>query len=206
MSVKFLDNWTRGEKKSLQGQTVGLRNTLLEDDPTWMRDDSKIPMLGMCFILVIQFCFGAAVMWGYMHHKYKDWTPPKATACFQCHQRDMMSKYFKRNGSKSPEVMADAVLKTRSPRLLAAIAKIESSGNHNVRNTGYKRRHSGAFQVSAKDWGRVSHDPAEQALQAERILEELTTTMSIKKALATYGGDSTDKYGRKVLAEMRRVP
>ena len=133
---------------------------------------------------------------------------PVQRPCQACHTRVMvMANYFKKAGSKSsPEEMANAVLKTKSPRLLASIAKIESGGNPRLRNTGYKKRHHGAFQVNPKHWGKVPKDAAGQALQAERILTELTETMPIKKALSRYGGDTTDKYQRKVLAELVKVP
>lgn len=127
--------------------------------------------------------------------------------CSSCHNRQMvMTQYFKRNGSKTPEEMANAVLRTRNPKLLAAVAVVETGGTSTLRSTGYKNRHHGAFQVNPKHWGEVPKDAVGQALQAERILEELTDTMPIKKALSLYGGDSTSKYQRKVLAELVRVP
>ena len=127
--------------------------------------------------------------------------------CAACHNRQTtLTEYFRKAGSRSPEDMADAVLNTRSPRLLAAVAVVESGGNPTVRNAGYKRRHDGAFQVNPRLHGRVSTDPIKQALQAESILCELAETMPIKKALSVYGGDSTSKYQRRVLAELTRVP
>jgi hypothetical protein len=127
--------------------------------------------------------------------------------CQQCHSRKQaMTEYFRKNGSRSPEQMAEAVLNTKSPRLLAAIAKVETGGNPHIRNTGYKKRHSGAFQVNPKYWGNVPYNPAEQALQSERILAELTNDYPLRKALSVYGGDSTDRYQRTVLAELQRVP
>ena len=97
------------------------------------------------------------------------------------------SLYFMKIGSKTPQQMAEAVLHTRSPRLLAAMAKVESNGNPHIRNTGYKKRHSGAWQVNPKYWGKVSHDPIEQAKQTERILEDLVKNSNIRSALANYG-------------------
>lgn len=127
--------------------------------------------------------------------------------CVKCHDGvAKMKAYFEKAGSKHPEEMAHAVLKTKNPRLLAAVAKVESGGNHKIVKSGYRHRHSGAFQVNPKEWGRVPKDAVGQALQAERILEDLQETMPLKKALAMYGGDSTGKYSRKILAELTRVP
>jgi hypothetical protein len=117
-----------------------------------------------------------------------------------------MTEYFKKAGSPVPEKMAAAVMATKSPRLMAAVATVESGGNPALRNTGYKRRHHGAWQVNPKYWGKVPRDAAGQAKQSERILAELTEDMPIKTALSRYGGDSTDKYARTVLAELTRVP
>lgn len=128
-------------------------------------------------------------------------------SCADCHNhRVALTKYFRDNGSRSPEAMANAVLKTKSPRLMSAIAKVESNGNPQVRNTGYKKRHHGAFQVNPKHWGAVPTTATAQALQAEAIIKELTTDYGIKKALSVYGGDSTSKYQRKILAELVNVP
>lgn len=133
---------------------------------------------------------------------------PLSCSTSKCHSRQaQMVNYFRINGSKSPEDMAYAVLQSkRNSRLLASIAVVESGGNPDKRNTGYKRRHDGSFQVNPRHWGTVPADAAGQALQAERIITELTTDYGVKKALSQYGGDSTDKYQRRVLAELIRVP
>ena len=135
------------------------------------------------------------------------YTPISRTVdCRACHVKVAMTTYFKKIGSKTPEEMAVAVLKTKSPRLLAAMAKVETNGNPRIRRSGYKKRHHGAFQVNPHDWGTVPKDAVGQALQAERIMTELTETMPIKKALSQYGGDSTDRYQNKILAELVNVP
>jgi hypothetical protein len=133
--------------------------------------------------------------------------------CQKCHsrelqKRDKLANYFRKNGSKTPEEMANAVLQTRSPRLMAAMAVRESGGNHNIRKTGWKRQHNGAFQVNPKHWGKVSDDPIAQALQAEAILTELTQeTGGIRKALNAYGGDRTKRvYAANILRELQEVP
>jgi hypothetical protein len=126
----------------------------------------------------------------------------------RCHiSSTKMGLYFKKNGSKNPEEMAVAVSKTKSPRLLAAIAVVETGGNSHIRKGGYKKRHDGAFQVSSKHWGAVPHDAAGQALQAERILTELIVDKkNIKVALNYYGGDTHGKYANSILKELQEVP
>ena len=127
--------------------------------------------------------------------------------CVKCHDGEAkMKAYFEKNGSPKPKEMAHAILRTNSPKLMAAIAVVETGGNSSIKNSGYKKRHDGAFQVNPKHWGKVPKDAVGQALQAERILEDLQETMPLKKALAMYGGDSTGKYSRKILAELTRVP
>jgi hypothetical protein len=119
-----------------------------------------------------------------------------------------MAKYFQKIGSKKPDKMAVAVCATKKPRLMAAMAKIETHGNPDARYTGYKKRHHGAWQVNPRDWGTVSHDALEQALQAEDALDKFTkgSKGNVRVALNKYGGDSTTAYQRKVLAELINVP
>ena len=129
--------------------------------------------------------------------------------CGGCHNRTMaMTRFFEHKGSKSAEEMALAVLQSkRNSRLLAAVASVESGGNPRLRGTGYKKRHHGAYQVNPRYWhGTVPASAAGQTKQAEAILEELTATMPIKKALSMYGGDSTPNYQRKILAVLQEVP
>lgn len=130
--------------------------------------------------------------------------------CRECHKRVAFSRYFESKGNPTPEQMAEAVLSTKSPRLLAAIA---TKGEHNspfwVRKGGYKGRHAGAWQMSKgneKAYGPVPYDAVGQALQAEKLLVDLTNEMPIEKALNQYGGDSTNKYSNRVLAEIINVP
>ena len=138
---------------------------------------------------------------------YNDTKKP-ATAqiqCTQCHNRQQaMTNYFRKSGNPTPEEMAMAVLKTKSPRLLAAVAVAgEKNTHYKERAGGYKRQHAGAWQVNKKYWGKVPVKPVDQALQAESILTELTQTMPIKKALNYYGGDTSGDYSRRVLAELQ---
>lgn len=155
------------------------------------------------FIIVVVYLIGHTIAYKEQHA-----TPMLKSHKTLTDEQWRLSMYFAKNGSPTPEQMAIAVTKTKSPRLLAAIAKIETNGNPHKRNTGYKKRHSGAWQVNPRDWGKVSKDPVEQALQAEFALDTFTKESKgkIKKALNNYGGDSTDKYSAMVLAELERVP
>lgn len=128
--------------------------------------------------------------------------------CTNCHTRQAeMIKYFQRAGSKNPEAMAVAVLKTRSPRLLAAMhVKGEKLSPHTSRAGGYKKKHQGAWQVNPDDWSAVPMTPDGQALQVQDILEELVQKQGIVTALNKYGGDTRGKYARTVLNEVKNVP
>jgi len=117
-----------------------------------------------------------------------------------------MTEFFKRKGSPDPQRMATAVLGTKRPRLMASIAIRESNGNPKAVGDGGKSK--GAFQVQ-KHWGKVSHDPVEQAKQSERILEELLADNNgnLKKALSAYNGEKTKKvYANKILASLTEIP
>lgn len=117
-----------------------------------------------------------------------------------------LTDYFQRKGSPHPERMATAVLETQKPRLLAAIATVESNGKETAKNkrSGAK----GAFQVKEKHWGRVKHDVVEQALQADRILNDLYDEKdgNLRKTLNAYGGDTKGRYAVAVLKELESVP
>jgi len=134
---------------------------------------------------------------------------PQPTApCQQCHnRRAAMRDYFRRAGATAPDRMADAVLATKQPRLLAAVHVAgEKCTPYTVRHGGWHHRHAGAWQVNSRYWGRVPYSPVEQALQSEKILAELTGDLGVKRGLAVYGGDHTGRYADRVLAELREVP
>jgi hypothetical protein len=118
-----------------------------------------------------------------------------------------MSGYFHKIKARSPQDMAVAVLSTKSPKLLAAMSKIETGGDHTVRAAGYKKRHHGAWQVNPKYWGPVSSNPIKQAMQVEKILMDLVNESNgkITVALNKYGGDSSDNYSKKVLSELEAM-
>lgn len=130
-------------------------------------------------------------------------------SCKECHNsKTQLTQYFKDSGNKHPEKMATAVLATNKPKLLAAVAVAgEKNTPYTVRKGGYKKRHAGAWQVNPKYWGPVPKDPIGQALQAERILEDLTgDSKNIRTALSIYGGDSSSRYANRVLKELQEVP
>jgi len=191
-------------KKSLQDQKITLKDSLIDVEfSDYERSGNVITSLSLlCIGMVL-----GMILLALIRSCDKDPQPMEPMGCLQCHNYKMqLTAYFKRNGSKTPEEMAYAVLQTKSPKLLAAMAVVESDGNHAVRNTGYKKRHHGAFQVNPRHWGKVPANPVNQAKQAERILEDLTDKHPIKTALSIYGGDSTDSYQKKILTELTRVP
>ena len=134
--------------------------------------------------------------------------------CHACHSQSnevkKLSGYFKANGSPVPKEMANAVLSTKQPKLLAAVAVVESGGNPSIRRSGYRKAHDGAFQVNPRHWGRVPRDAKGQAQQADRILAELLETKATTvEALNYYGGESNKEgglYAHIVLNELRNVP
>lgn len=130
--------------------------------------------------------------------------------CNECHNRKMaMSRYFEKHGSPTPDEMAEAVLKRKSPKLLARIAVVETNADPTKRKYGYKKRHDGAFGVNRNDWGKVSENPVEQAIQAEMALDDFTKSSKnkIRVALNNYGGDKTkQEYADKILKEFSEVP
>lgn len=122
-----------------------------------------------------------------------------------------LSTYFAQKGSPVPYTMAQAVAATKKPRLMAAIAVVETNANPTKRYTGYKNRHHGAWQVNPNDWGPVSHDALAQALQAEEVLTTFKKESkgNLKVALNKYGGEKnkrTGEYADKVLQELLEVP
>ena len=193
-------------KKCLANQKITLKDTIVDPYIFGKRDDFKLT--GFAGILGLGVILGMLVLSGVKKCEMEPQPAIIKRDCGLCHNRTMsMTLYFERAGSKTPEQLAIAVLATKSPRLLAAIhVKGEKLSPYTSRNTGYKKRHSGAWQVSSKDWGTVSKNPTEQALQAEMILIELTNKRPIRQALNIYGGDSTDAYSKRVLAELVKVP
>jgi len=103
------------------------------------------------------------------------------------YEQEQFKSFFQRHGSPAPDQMAVAVTATKRPALMAAIAVVESNGDPKA--VGDRGTSKGAWQVQAKHWGEVPTDPVSQALQAERILEELLSSRrSLRSGLARYNG------------------
>lgn len=157
--------------------------------------------MGVCILAVVDKCVPPPPM------------SVNARECSECHRRMAMVEYFKKAKNPTPEEMAEAVInpQVKSGRLMAAIAvKGEKNTPYTIRRGGFRGQHAGAYQMNErlhkKKYGPVPHDPLGQTLQAEKYLSDLTQEYPIKKALSIYGGDSSDNYQRRVLAELVRVP
>ena len=120
-----------------------------------------------------------------------------------------LEQAFEKAGSPVPGQMAKACMATKNPQLMASVAIVESEGTPWARGRSGEK---GAWQVIAKHHGAVSDNPVQQALQAERILDELRADGSgrgLRYALAKYnGGDrpraKSYQYADKVL-KIRRT-
>ena len=118
-----------------------------------------------------------------------------------------MIDIFKHHGSTHPEAMALAVCKTKNPHLMAAIAIKESNGRPKA--VGDSGASKGAWQVQEKHWNKVPPTATEQALQAEKILEELvgsTPRRSLYHGLEKYNtGRVGTKAGKRYAADVLRI-
>lgn len=122
---------------------------------------------------------------------------------------EKIEKMFTKYGSPVPKQMTNAVNATKRPELMAAIALQESDGTPWA--TG-KAGEKGAWQVMEKDWGVVSKNPIDQAMQAEKILDELLEASKgdVKKALSMYNGGSRPpkksyKYADSVITKWKKL-
>ena len=180
----------------------------MQDDLMYDKRWRKKPKYGRVAILLILFAVVLIVV-GH-DFSYRE----TMQNCTGCHNRQMsMSQFFKRKGSPDPQRMATAVLETRRPRLMAAIAVRESNGNPKAVGDGGRSR--GSFQVQAKHWKpllhekKVSKDPVIQALDSERIIDDLIAANNgnLKKALNAYNGDTKKKvYAKNILADLEFIP
>lgn len=125
---------------------------------------------------------------------------------------DQLEAAFEKHGSPVPKQMADACRATSKPKTMAAIAIVESQGTPWAKGKAGER---GAWQVIDKHWphGPVPNHPVNQALQAEKILDELVASSprgSLRSALARYnGGDKPPaqswSYADKVLKVRKTI-
>jgi len=143
----------------------------------WYRIVGWFIVLGLC-LLTLKSCIDTIPNKPVMGEAPK----PQLT-----YEQEQFKSFFQRHGSPVPDQMAVAVTATKRPALMAAIAVVESNGNPKA--SGDSGESKGAWQVQAKHWGKVSTDPVSQALQAERILEELLSSRrSLRSGLAQYNG------------------
>jgi len=191
-------------KKSLQNQKITLKDSLIDAD--FSNHEKHWNIIAPLSVLFVGVILGMLLL-EFLKSCNPEPQSVTATNCLQCHNyTKQLTVYFKKRGSKTPEEMAYAVMQTKSPKLLAAIAVVESNGNYTIRNSGYKKRHHGAFQVNPAIHGNVPTNPIDQAKQAEHILNELTDKHPIQMALSIYGGDSSEIYQQKILSELTKVP
>lgn len=122
---------------------------------------------------------------------------------------EKIEQIFVEYGSPVPKQMTKAVNATKRPALMAAIALQESDGTPWARG---KSGEKGAFQVMEKNWGLVSQNPVDQAMQAEKILDELLEASKgdVRKALSMYNGGSRPpkksyKYADSVIAKWKKL-
>lgn len=111
---------------------------------------------------------------------------------------------------KQPVEIGIAVCKTKNPKLMAAIAIKESFGD--TKAIGDNGDSKGAFQVQEKHWSKVPVTATEQALQAEKILEELVASSRgrLRSGLEKYntgrvGTKAGKRYARDVIRIKRRL-
>jgi len=121
-----------------------------------------------------------------------------------------LASIFANHGSTHPVEMAIAVCKTKKPALMAAIAIKETNGK--LYATGDKGQSKGAFQIQEKHWGKIGITATEQALQAEKILEELVRASRglLRQGLAKYNGGNRPsrisyRYANKVIVLARQI-
>ena len=136
------------------------------------------------------------------------------TDCIQCHhgvskQRVQLERYFTKHKVDHPAMLATAVMETKRPKLMAAMAVKESPRQ----KTGDGGQSKGYFQVKPAHWShllhenRVSKDAVTQALDSQRVLDALIAENggSLKRGLNAYGGSTTGSYAKMILAELQRV-
>lgn len=199
-------------KKSLQHQdrNIMLPDALIDTDLQPRREASTLEMV--CLTAALFFACTTAVLLV----KGCDREPMPAvikSQCVSCHSKEgIMAYYFRKKGVKSPEQMAEAVLRTRNPRLLAAMnVGGEKKTPHTAMKTGWKRQFSGAWQTHDR-WGKITKHSTitEQALIAEFALEtHVAEQKNVIKGLNAYGGESdlkNGKYAFNVLKELAEVP
>lgn len=120
-----------------------------------------------------------------------------------------LTTFFEKQNSPVPVEMARAVVKRKRPRLLAAVAAVESNG------TPWAKGNAGevtAWQIIEREWGYAGKTTEEHAQKAEEILEHLLkeSNGNIRKALELYNGGAkpgpkSRRYAQRVLNQIGKV-
>lgn len=198
-------------KKSLDNQKITLKDCVIAQE-TYAPQPPKNDRVALLMVLI-----ALVISVGIFITDHRKADPVKISLkplvncnASQCHIRVAMIRYFEKRKNPEPVKMTDGVLAvTKKHRTLAAavVTKGEKNSPITARNTGYKRRHSGAYQVSEKDWGPVPKDAIGQSQQFEDIMTDLIRGFKNKSdALNQYGGCTTGKYAEKVMREELLVP
>jgi hypothetical protein len=183
----------------------------MNDDLMYNKRWKKKPKYGRVAV-ILMLSVVSIVVFGH-DFSYKEQVAAQKSCLTSCHRHVALSRYFEHKGSPDPQRMATAVLETSRPRLMASIAVRESGGDPKAVGDGGRSR--GSFQVQAAHWKNklherhVSKDPVIQALDSERILEELIAENngSLRKGLSAYNGERGKKvYANQILAELSNIP
>jgi soluble lytic murein transglycosylase-like protein len=103
------------------------------------------------------------------------------------------------------EQLAEVLAKTKYPKTLAAIAKVESDFDpHAVGDSG---KSIGMYQIQPRLHGPVPKSIQGQTRKAEQLLDKLVKTKGYYLAIARYNGDGpkAEEYRRKVMTELRKI-
>jgi hypothetical protein len=120
-------------------------------------------------------------------------------------QEKRLATFYASQGSPEPALMAQATAKTKRPRLMAAVAAVESNGNpHAIGKIGEVT----AWQLREELHGTAGNTVDDHARKAEQILEQLLKESdgNFRRALSAYNGDRTGRYAAKVLRKLKEVP
>jgi hypothetical protein len=101
--------------------------------------------------------------------------------------------------------IANAIAKSKYPKTLAAIAKVESEFKRDA--IGDRGEAFGLFQIQQKHHGQVPADIVGQTKKAEGILDDLVRRRGYYQAIALYNGDgpASRRYRDKILNTMRTI-
>lgn len=115
-----------------------------------------------------------------------------------------LAAFFARQGSPAPIEMSKAVAKRKRPRLLAAVAAVESNGNPAAVG---KVGEVTAWQIREIIWGDAGTTTEAHSKKAEDILEALIAENhgNLRRALSAYNGDQSGRYAAKVMKKVSEV-